>query len=170
MKTTKITLFLALGAMVALYSCKGGSDTNKLFSKKWQLDDFKSKAFDDQVAMLQKTADTAKDSMTKASVKQQQDMMNNMVQAMKQSTLTCNMDGTCEMSSSMMGQTKTDKGKWMLIDDGKKVVLTSDQVPPGSKGPKSDTLNVVELTAEKMTVSGPDGRGGTVSMTYKAIQ
>lgn len=159
----RLPLFIAISAVAFFYACSG-SDSSKLFVKKWQLESIKSKAYDDQMAMAQKAMDTTKDSAAKAMMKQQIDMQAKYMEEMKKMTLTCNMDGTCEISMSMMGQQSTSKGKWALIDGGKKVVMTDD------KNPKADTLNVDELTSDKMTVSGNDGKGGTMSMTYKSIQ
>jgi hypothetical protein len=31
-------------------------------------------------------------------------------------------------------------------------------------------MNIVELTAEKMTVGGPDGKGGMMYTTFKSVQ
>lgn len=160
----RFPLFIAISAVAFFYACSGSMDPSKLFVKKWQLESFKSKAYDDQMAMAQKAIDTTKDSATKAMMKQQLDMQTKAMEDMKKMTLTCNVDGTCEVSMSMMGQQNTTKGKWTLIDGGKRVVMTDE------KSPKADTLNVDELTGSKMTVSGPDGKGGTVSMTYKSIQ
>lgn len=151
--------FLIACSLVVLSSCS--SDPSKLFVKKWQFESFKSKAFDDQMAMLQKAADTTKDTMMKARIKQQVDMQSKQMDEMKKMVLTCNMDGSCDMA---MGQQSVQKGKWTLMPGAKKVVIVDD------KTSKKDTLNIDELTGDKMTMSGPDGRGGTYSMTYKSIQ
>ncbi len=166
MKTSKsLVLFVSLCAVAALYSCKsGGSDTSKLFVKKWQIESFKSKAMDDQMAMVQKMMDTTKDSGMKAQIGERMKMQQASMEEMKKTVLTCNMDGTCDISMSMMGQQKVTKGKWAMTADGKKVVLSD------STNPKPDTMNIVELTSEKMTVGGPDGKGGMMYTTFKAIQ
>jgi hypothetical protein len=160
----KFFLFIGAGTMALLYSCSGSMNPAKLFSKKWQFESLKSKAYDDQMALAQKMMDTTKDSNVKAQIKQRMDMGNAQMEAMKSMALTCNGDGTCETSVTMMGQSMVTKGKWVLIADGKKVVITDD------KSPKADTLNIDELTADKMTVSKSDGQGGTASMTYKSVQ
>lgn len=162
----KIYLF-AICSAAFLYSCSGSMNPAKMFSKKWQFESAKGKALDDEmarIATIQKSMDTIKDSATKVMMKQSVDMANAGMDAMKSMVLTCNGDGTCETSATVMGQQSTSKGKWALIADGKKVVITEE------KNPKPDTMDIVELTADHMTVSGPDGRGGTVSMTYKSVQ
>jgi hypothetical protein len=166
MKTSKnLVLFVSVCAVIALYSCKsGGSDTSKMFVKKWQIESFKSKAFDDQMAQVQKMMDTTKDSNMKAQIGQRLQMQQSSMEEMKKTVLTCNADGSCEISMSMMGQNKVSKGKWALVADGKKVVISD------STNPKPDTMNIVELTSEKMTVGGPDGKGGMMYTTFKSIQ
>ncbi|HXB11990.1 MAG TPA: hypothetical protein VNZ45_08400 [Bacteroidia bacterium] len=166
MKTSKsLVLFVSLCAVAALYSCKsGGSDSSKMFVKKWQIESFKSKDMDDRMAMAQKMMDTIKDSSMKAQMASQLKMQQSTMEDMKKTVLTCNADGTCEISMNMMGKQTTNKAKWTMTPDGKKVVLSD------STSPKPDTMNIVELTSEKMTVGGPDGKGGTVYTTFKAIQ
>jgi len=165
MKNKMTSLFVAICATAFLYSCNGGMNPAKMFVKKWQVSSIKSQAFDDQMAMAQKAMDTTKDSASKAMAKQTIDMGKMTMDAMKQMTLTCNGDGTCETSMNMMGQQKTQKGKWALIDDNKKVVLSGE-----NPGDKADTMNITELTADEMTVTHADGKGGVISMTYKSIQ
>ena len=164
MKTSKnLVLFVSLCAAVTLYSCKGGSDNSKMFVKKWQIESFKSKAMDDQMAKQQQMMDTTKDSAMKAQMGASMKMQQASMEEAKKTVLTCNADGTCEISMSMMGQNKTAKNKWAFAADGKKVVITDENN-------KADTLNIEELTGDKMTVSSPDGKGGLMYTTFKAIQ
>src|SRR6185437_9156383 len=97
MKNKMTSLFVAICATAFLYSCNGGMNPAKMFVKKWQVSSIKSQAFDDQKAM-----DTTKDSAAKAMAKQTIDMGKMTMDAMKQMTLTCNGDGTCETSMNMM--------------------------------------------------------------------
>jgi hypothetical protein len=165
MKTCKnLVLFVSVCAVAALYSCKGGSDPSKMFVKKWQLDSYKSKMMDDQMAMAQKMIDTTKDSSLKAQMQQGMKNQQMQMEEMKKTVLTCNMDGTCEISMNMMGRQTTNKAKWTMMPDGKKVVMSD------STSTKPDTMNIVELTSDKMTVASPDQKGGTIYTTFKAIQ
>lgn len=164
MKTTKFFNFCLIAcAVVVAYNCSGGLNVGKMFTKKWQFDSFKSQAYDREMASLQKQADTTKDSAAKAMLQQNITMATAMMAQMKNITLEYMADGTYQMSSSMMGQTQTIKGKWSITGNGKKVVLTDDKQ-------KTDTLDIVEVTAEKLTVSGKDDKDSTYSITYKAIK
>jgi VCBS repeat-containing protein len=162
MKTKTLSVLFAVSAMVTLFSC-GSGDIGKLFVKKWQLESFKSKAFDDQMASLKMQADTTKDSSTRAMLQSSLQMQSAMIEGLKSSTLEYRLDGTYETSVSMMGQTQTEKGKYTIADGGKKVITTSDKQ-------KVDTITISEMTADKMTVTVPDGKGSTVSITYKAVK
>jgi hypothetical protein len=165
MKNKMTSLFVAVCATAFLYSCNGGMNPAKLFVKKWQVSSIKSQALDDKMAMLQKAMDTAKDSAMKARIKENINDQNMGMEAMKKMVLTCNGDGTCEQAMEIMGQKQSNKGKWALIDDNKKVVLSGDANPG-----RTDTLDITELTADEMTVTHADGKGGVITMTYKSIQ
>src|SRR5581483_10870117 len=157
--------FFAVCSAALLYSCSGSMNPAKLMSKKWALESVKGKMFDAAMAQMdamKKAMDTTKDSMSKATMKASIDSYNKGMADLSKNTLTCNGDGTCQMHTVGMGQEKDLKGKWNLIDDGKKVVMTEDG------NPKADTATVMELTADKMTIGLPDGQGGTMSYTYKS--
>ena len=161
MKTKSLSVLLTMCASVTFFAC-GSGDMSKLFVKKWQIESIKSKAMDDQMASYKMQADTTKDSAAKANAQATYKMMTSMVEDMKKSTLEYRLDGTYEMSMTMMGQTQTDKGKWTLADGGKKVITTNDKQ-------KVDTISIAEMSSDKMTVVTSDGRGSTVTITYKAL-
>lgn len=161
----RFSLFIIACASVALYSCSGSKNPSKMFVKKWQMESFKSKSFDDRMAMLKQAMDTTKDSMARAYIQAQLDNVPKMMEAMKKTVLSCNLDGTCDISSpDMTGKISSTKGKWALIEEGKKVVMTQDQ------NPRPDTLDIEELTSDTLKVSVPDEKGGKTIITYKSIQ
>jgi hypothetical protein len=164
MKNKTTSLFVAVCATAFLYSCNGSMNPAKLFVKKWKTSSVTSPAYDAQMAIAQKAMDTIKDSARRAALKQNIDFSKMRMDAMRTMVLTCNGDGTCETTLNFMGQAKTQKGRWALIDDNKKVVLG------GEGSDKSDTLDITELTADGMTVTHTDGKGGVITMTYKSIQ
>ncbi|HTB07521.1 MAG TPA: VCBS domain-containing protein [Bacteroidia bacterium] len=162
MKTKFFSVLLLTCVSVTFFAC-GGADLGKMFVKKWKLESIQSKAMDDQMAQLKMVADTTKDSAAKSMAQANYKMMTGMLDGIKGSTLEYRLDGTYESNMTMMGQTQTEKGKYSIADGGKKVITTSDKQ-------KVDTISITEMTAEKMTVTMPDGKGSTVSITYTAAQ
>ena len=165
MKLTKLTVLATALSVVVLYSCTGGP--SKMIVKKWQFESIKGKAFDDMMAQVNKmksSLDTIKDSTMKAMATRNVAASAKMMDDMKNMTMTFNADGTCESyePDMMSGQMKTIKGKWMLTTDGKTMVRTMEGAP------KADSLGLDEVSADKMVVSGNDGQGGKIIMTYKA--
>jgi hypothetical protein len=166
MKRILTLSFIALAAITG-YKCSSGSAENengKLIVKKWQWESMSSKAFDDQVATLRTQADTTKDSTMKAMLDQQVKGMDAMMEAIKSTTMEFKADGTSETSMAMMGQSETKKGKWTLTTDGKKLLSTDTKADGGEK---TDTIAIKELTADKLVLTGPDGKGGEVTITMK---
>jgi VCBS repeat-containing protein len=162
MKTKFFSVLLLTCVSVTFFAC-GGADLGKMFVKKWQIESIQSKAMDDQMAQLKMVADTTKDSTAKAMAQGNYKMMQGMIDGIKGSTLEYRLDGTYEQNMNMMGQTQTEKGKYTVIDGGKKVITTSDKQ-------KVDTLSITEMTSDKMVVSMSDGKGSTVAVTYKSVQ
>ena len=164
-KKMRFSLFIIACSAAFLYSCSGSMNPSKLFVKKWQMADFKSKAFDDQIAMMKQALDTTKDSMTRVYIQDRLQAVPKMMDAMKKTVLTCNVDGTCDIASpDMTGKVSSTKGKWSLIDNGKKVVMSQDQHPT------PDTLDIEELTSDTLKVSVSDMKGGKTIITYKSVQ
>lgn len=168
MKAKKIILLSAVAiAAVVTFGCKGGgSDANKMIVKKWQWESIQSAAMDEQMKSMQMQADTTKDSTMKAMMGQQVAMMNSMMEALKSTTMEFKADGTFETAMSMMGKSDTKGGKWALSEDGKKL-LSTEKKADGVE--KTDTLSIKELTAEKLVLLTPDGKGGDATVTMKAL-
>ena len=167
MKKKKGFSLLVIACSAAfLYSCSGSMNPSKIFVRKWQMQSFKSKAFDDHIAMIKQTLDTTKDSTLKAYLQKQLDQVGVMMSSMKKTMLTSNVDGTCEIDAPnpMTGQMAVTKGKWLLIEGGKKLVMTENQ------NPRPDTLNIEKLTSDTLVFSIPDGKGGKVIQTYSSVQ
>lgn len=166
MKIKKRISFLAIACAAAfLYSCSGSMNPAKLFVKKWQMQSFKSKTFDDQIAMMKQALDTTKDSMTRAFIKARLDGIPKMMDAMKKTVLTCNLDGSYDMASpDMTGKMSETKGKWALIAENKKVVMTDGQHPT------PDTLDIESLTSDTLKVSVTDMKGGKTVITYSSVK
>jgi hypothetical protein len=166
MKAKKVIILsaIAIAAMV-MYNCKGGSDANKMIVKKWKWESFQSKAMDEQMAMMKTAADTTKDSTAKAGATQNLAMMTSMIEALKSTTMEFKGDGTFETSMAMMGKSDTKGGKWALTADGKGL-LNTEKKEDGAE--KTDTLKIQELSADKLVLVTPDGRGGEATVTMKA--
>jgi hypothetical protein len=74
------------------------------------------------------------------------------------SSMDIKADGTYKQEM-FMGQMIESTGKWSLTEDGKTFVTTED------KDGITDSLNVVELTANKFVISASD-RGRTTTISY----
>ncbi|MGZ3866655.1 MAG: hypothetical protein ACXVC6_14770 [Bacteroidia bacterium] len=166
MKAKKVIILsaIAIAAMV-MYNCKGGSDANAMIAKKWKWESFESKAFDEQMTAIKTQADTTKDSTTKVMLQQNLAMMSGIMEAMKSTTMEFKADGSFETSMAMMGKADTKTGKWALTADGKKL-LSTEKKSDGAE--KTDTLSIKELTADKLVLVTPDGKGGEATVTMKA--
>ncbi len=165
MKAKIIILSAIICAAIVTYNCKGGSDANKMMVKKWQWESFQSKAMDEQMASLKIQADTTKDSTAKAIVAQDTAYMASVMEALKSTTMEFKADGTFETSMTMMGKNDTRAGKWSLSADGTKL-LSTDKKADGVE--KTDTLSIKELTADKLVLLTPDGKGSEATVTMKA--
>ncbi len=169
MKAKKLFILSAIICVaIVTIKCKGGaSDANKMLAQKWQCESMTSKAMDDQMAALKTQADTTKDSTAKAMLAQNVQMMNGMMEAMKSTTMDFKADGIFENSMSMMGKTDTKKGKWSVSADGKKL-YTSEMKSDNTE--KTDTIAIGSLDNDKLTLIVPDGKGGEMTITMKAIK
>jgi len=166
MKAKRIIILSAIiVAAIVTYNCKGGSDASKMIVKKWQWESVQSKAMDEQMAAMKMQADTTKDSTSKAMMNQNLAMMNSMMEALKATTMEFKADGSFETTMTMMGKADTKGGKWSLSADGTKL-LSTEKKADGVE--KTDTLNIKELTADKLVILTPDGKGGDATVTMKA--
>ena len=161
MRTKKfIGALAAMVTVVFMYSCTGGSNTGKMIVKKWKVDSIKSTDFDKEMASLKVMGDTAKDSMTKATIAEKVKMNNMFMDAFKNMVVEYKADSTFERTMNIMGQTQTQKGKWALGQNGKALMETDEKQ-------KKDTIMITEITNEKFTISTPDK---SMSITYKALK
>ncbi len=155
-------------AAIVTYNCSGGaSDANKMIAQKWQWESMKSKTMDEQIATLKIQADTTKDSASKAMLDQNVQMMDGIMEAMKTTTMQFNADGTFENSMTMMGKSDTKKGKWTLSADGKKL-YSNETKADNSEG--KDTLEIRELTSEKLVLIAIDQKNEEMVITMKPIK
>ena len=76
-------------------------------------------------------------------------------------------DGTFETSMTMMGKSDTKGGIWVLSADGTQL-LSTEKKEDGTD--KTDTLKIKELTAEKLVLITPDGKGGDATVTMKVAK
>lgn len=163
MKTKQIINSLVIGCVgIFLYSCTGGSNTGKMLVKKWQVESIKSTDIDKQMVTLKQMADTAKDSAMKAEIDNRMKMNQSMMDAFKSMVVEYKADSTFEQVFSFMGKPQTLKGKWMLTEDKdtRKIISTDERN-------MKDTIIIIDITADKFTVSSPDK---SLSITYKAIK
>jgi hypothetical protein len=163
MKTKSIiSLSVLVCSAILFYNC-GGNGASKMLVKKWQWDSYQSSAMDKQMADLKAAADTSKDSATKANAQSSLKMYSGIMEDMKKTTMDYKADGSYETSMSMMGQTNTDKGKWSLSADGKKLITVNDKQ-------KTDTIDIAELSEEKLVLTGKEKDGSSVTITCKAVK
>lgn len=158
MKSKTFTTLLATGCFaVFLISC-GGNNTSKMLVKKWQFESLKSDKMDKQLATIKQQIDTTKDSTMKAMMVSSMKMMTEGLESMKGVTMEFKADGTAESS---MGGSKDapEKSNWSLSSDNKKIMIAKDG------GKKSDTLNISELTDDKLVFVMGDG-----TMTWTAAK
>jgi hypothetical protein len=163
MKKNNLYLFSSVCAIVMLCSCMNSSNPSKLFIHKWQVTDFRSKFYDDHMAMAEKELATATDSNEKMLIRQKIDAGKAEAEGIKKMTLDCKADSSCIISQVMMNQQMSTKAKWSIID-GKTLVMKRE----GSAKP--DTVIIDTITSEKMVLTAPDGNGGTAVITYKPVQ
>jgi hypothetical protein len=88
-----------------------------------------------------------------------------MMEALKSTTMEFKADGTIETTMSMMGKSDTKSGKWSLSADGTKL-FSIEKKADGAE--KTDTLKIKELTADKLVLLTPDGKGDAI-VTMKAV-
>ncbi len=161
MKTKQIFSLLVIAtAAMFLYSCTGGSNAGKMLVNKWQMESFKSADFDKQMANLKQMSDTTKDTMMKSQIANRIQMENSVMEALKNSVIEYKADSTFEMKVSFMGQPQTNKGKWILTADNKKIIQTDDRQ-------KKDTMVISDISADKFTITSPDK---SVTVVYKAVK
>jgi VCBS repeat-containing protein len=156
-----ISLSIIASSAILFYSC-GGNAAAKMIVKKWQWDSYQSSAYDKQMADLKAAADTTKDSTAKSMAQSNLKMMAGIMESMKSTTMEYKADGSFEVATSMMGQNQTQKGKYSISADGKKLMSTDD------KQQKTDTMDIAELTNEKLVLSEKAKDGSTVTITCKA--
>jgi hypothetical protein len=160
MKTKSIiSLSILACAAVLFYNC-GGNAAAKMIVKKWQWDSYQSSAMDKQMADLKAASDTTKDSAAKSMAQANYKMYSGIMDDMKKTTMDYKADGSFETSMSMMGQTQVQKGKWALSTDGKKLITTDDKQ-------KTDTIEIAELTDNKLVLAGKEKDGSSVTITCK---
>lgn len=133
-----------------------------MFAKKWQMQALHSKILDDQLAMMKAVIDTTKDTALKAAAQQRLQSLPEMLAKVKQqSGMTYNKDGTCEIEQpGPTGEGITRKGKWVMIENGKKVLLTQGEMKD------ADTIAIDKLTEDTLILTMPDGEGGVTKVTY----
>lgn len=158
MKNTISTLFILAVATVLLMSCGGGNKTKDMIAKKWQFSEFKMDGMDEQMAQMKAAADTTKDSTLRTQFLSQVQMVEAAMAEMKKSTLEYKADGSFEANIAGMGQVQNVKGTWTLSEDGKKVIIID-----AKDKQKSDTMNLDELTADKLVSTS--NRGGKKATT-----
>jgi PBP1b-binding outer membrane lipoprotein LpoB len=90
---------------------------------------------------------------------EQKAMFDEMMTKMKEtSSMDIKADGTYKQEM-FMGQMIESTGKWSITEDGKTFITTED------KDGVTDSLNIVELTANKFVISASD-RGRTTTISY----
>jgi hypothetical protein len=150
-----IKLAMVVAVMtVTMVSCK--NQAGKELIKKWRVTDMNMPSLD-KMMMEQKAAlDTMKNDSVKTMMLAQMDQMDKeMKDNMKKMTMEFKADGTYETA----GGPGADNGKWSVTDDKKKLITTSDKS-------KSDTIDIEELNADKLTLKmtqGPDVMSITMS-------
>lgn len=146
----------ALLITVLFISCSSGSGS--LIIGKWKLTELKSpdidnmkssseatmKMLDDSIAATTDTAKIRVHTMHKDETKAMMDMLNQRMDEMKNNSfMEFKKDGTYE--ASMGGG--NEKGKWEIDGSGKYLISQTD-----GQG-KKDTINISELTPEKLVLS-----------------
>ncbi|HTB07522.1 MAG TPA: hypothetical protein VK806_11270 [Bacteroidia bacterium] len=158
MKTKSIiTLSILACAAVLFYNC-GGNAAAKMIVKKWQWQSIQSAAMDKQMADLKMAADTTKDSTAKASAQQNLKMMTGIMEDYKKTTMEYKADGSFELNMAIMGQTQTQKGKWSLTPDGKKLITVDE------KKPAPDTVDIT-VAEDKLVLSPKEKDGSATTIT-----
>ncbi len=164
MKTKKLILLtVILCAAFFAYNC-GSGGASKMIAKKWQFESMKSDAMDKQMAAVKQQMDTTKDSATRAMLQSNLKMVDEMMSSMKSMTLEYKADGTYEEAATAMGQSQTEKGKWSVSADGKKLM----QTPDGKD--KTDTLDINTISDDQLVLGHKEQTGGNMSMTMKAVK
>lgn len=147
----KLFYFVMAVAVAIVVSCSGGP--SKKLVATWKCDGVE---ITNLAEVIQQALATVPDSLKEAQKQAMEDGMKQGFEKMKGAlTMTFKDDKTFE--SAMDG--KTDKGTWVLSEDGK--TLTTKQGDAG----KEDKLNVDELSDSKLIVSGDQG-GTKMKMTF----
>lgn len=154
MKKFSYLLFIAAFATVLATGC--GQKPKDMLAKKWSFKEVDKKDLDAMMAkqteqtkkMLESITDPAQKAEAEARMKEEMAKAPEMIAKMfKDMGMEFKSDGSCEMTGGMGG--KTEKGKWELSEDGKKLTITDD------KGKKDFDLS--KLTAEEMTMRMKEG-------------
>jgi Lipocalin-like domain len=135
-KILSVALFISFSAI--MFSC--GNKNMEYVSKKWKLDKMEIPGQDSMIAKMDSTQRSLYESMMK--------------QVKEKSSFIFGKDGKYTVD---MGYTK-EEGTFKFSDDGK-TMLTKD-----AKGDKEQSVNVVELTADKFVSSQKDPSGKTITM------
>ena len=147
----KLFYFVVAIAVAVVVSCSGGPGKNIVGT--WKCDNVEVSNLDEVInQMLAQVPDSMKEAQKAAMESGMKESFDKMKGAL---TMTFKDDKTFE--SAMEG--KTDKGTWAISEDGK--TLTTTQGEPG----KEDKLNIDELTANKLVVSGDMG-GTKMKMSF----
>ena len=155
MKNNILSLVAIVATLSFFAACSGGQKDQIV--RKWQMSEMKSpsatramneldqkiKAADDSIKSAgTDTTKAAMFKMDKESYVSQKESYEKMMESFNKQTWEFMKDGKCEMA---MGEEK-ESGTWSISEDGKKLALTS------SNG-KTDTLEISELTKDKMVFS-----------------
>lgn len=147
----KLFYFVVAIAVAVIVSCSGGP--GKQIVGTWKCDGVEVTNMEEVINQyLAQVPDSLKEAQKKA---MEEGMKQNFDKMKGALSMTFKDDKTFE--SAMEG--KTDKGTWAISEDGK--TLTTKQGEPG----KEDKLNIDELTANKLVVSGDMG-GSKMKMTF----
>jgi hypothetical protein len=145
--------------IICIYGC-GNSKTRKVLLKKWHVESITSIDIDKDVANMKLAIDTAKDSLTRINILSKIRFDQAVLEAYKTMVLEYKADSTFDRTISFMGESKTKTGKWMLSEDGKKIISIDEKL-------NKDTVDIAEVTSEKLVTNSSDK---TVSIIYRAVK
>lgn len=163
MKQTLKLVAIVLVAAVVAASC-GGANKKEMLTKKWQWSEFSSPEMDKKIGEMKASLDTITDPSNKAMAEMSVKMADEMIAAMKQTTMEFKNDGKYEMKLKMMGQEQTETGSWSLSEDGKSLLLTD------AKSNKVDTTGV-DIAKDKVVMTMKMGSDeAKITMTPAAAE
>lgn len=178
-----VTRYMIMSFATFICSCNQNKVNLKMIEKKWKFDTVYSKDLDNYIADRKRELDTTKNETVKKEMKHNVDML---FDNLLKTTLQFNEDSSMEEGLFVMGRAHQLKAKWLITDDGKKLILdvppqkndtiiihrndTTTTITIAANEGEKDTFNIAEITTDKLVLKGKAQLVGNGTIVLKRLK